>query len=151
MGGAGRGETELDPGRKAFTMVPAIPHHWPTPLDSAATAAFLAVVVLLPAIGYGFMLLDFRAYLRSLRRGLIRASQYVAGIPDWARGDTPRAIAALGLRLPCTEDDLKRAYRQQVKRLHPDHGGDPRRFLLLQAHFEEALALVGGPAARQGH
>ncbi len=132
-------------------MAPAITDHWPTtPLDSVATAIFLAAVILLPGVGYVFMVLDFRAYLRSLHRGLVRAGNYVAGIPDWARQDTPRAIAALGLRLPCTEEDLKRAYRQRVKLLHPDHGGDERRFLLLQAHFDEAMALISGRADSAG-
>ena len=37
---------------------------------------------------------------------------------------------------------MKRAYRTRVKQLHPDRGGDQRRFLQLQAHFEEALALL---------
>ena len=48
----------------------------------------------------------------------------------------------LGVPRDASADDLKRAYRTQVQRLHPDHGGDERRFLLLQAHFEEALAIV---------
>ena len=130
-------------------MTHVLPHHWPTPLDSAATIAFVALIILLPALGYVFMLLDFRAYLRSLRRGLIRASHYVSGIPDWAWQETPRSIAALGLQLPCTEDDLKCAYRRLVMQLHPDHGGDERRFLLLQAHFEEAMQLVGSRTARR--
>jgi hypothetical protein len=49
--------------------------------------------------------------------------------------------------LPCTVEDLKHAYRQRVKELHPDHGGDQRRFLILQAQFEEALAFVSDRAA----
>ncbi len=112
------------------------------PINLAAMGTFLALVLLVPLAGYVFMVLDFRAYLRSLRRGLVLASQAFAGVPAWARPFTPRAIAALGLRLPCTEEDLKRAYRQRVKLLHPDHGGDQRRFLLLQAQFEEALVIV---------
>jgi hypothetical protein len=117
---------------------------WPNSLDAALTAAFLATVVLVPAAGYVFMALDFAAYLRSLRRGLIVMGRYFSfpEIPDWARHHTPRAVAALGLRMPCTQDDLKRAYRARVKQLHPDHGGDERRFLILQANFEEAMALV---------
>jgi len=111
-------------------------------IDMAAISAFLAVVLLLPLAGYVFMVLDFRAYVRSLRRSLVLATQAFSGIPAWARPFTPRAIAALGLRLPCTEEDLKRAYRQRVKLLHPDHGGDERRFLLLQAQFEEALDII---------
>jgi hypothetical protein len=112
------------------------------PVNLFATAIFLAVIILVPLVGYVFMVLDFRAYLRSLKRGLILAAGALAGMPAWARQHTPRSIAALGLRMPCTEADLKRAYRQRVKLLHPDHGGDQRRFMLLQSQFEEALRIV---------
>jgi len=118
------------------------PEHWPNSLDLVVTVAFLALAVIVPAIGYVFMVLDFRAYLRSLRRGLVTITHYMSGIPDWASYETPRSIAALGLRMPCTEEDLKRAYRSLVKQFHPDHGGDERRFLLLQANFEEALEIL---------
>jgi hypothetical protein len=123
-------------------MFPHVAHRWPTGLDLTLTGLFLGLVVLLPAAGYVCMVLDFRAYLRSLERSLVRLGRCVADVPEWVKRDTPRPIAALGLRMPCTEEDLKRAYRQRVKRLHPDHGGDNRRFLLLQSHFEEALAIV---------
>ncbi len=119
-------------------------HVWPNALDTVLTVAFLAMLVIVPAIGYVFMVLDFRAYLRTLRRSLITVSHCVWEAPSWVQRETPQAIAALGLRMPCSEEDLKRAYRKQVKRLHPDHGGDQRRFLLLQSHFEEALAIVAG-------
>jgi hypothetical protein len=118
------------------------PDHWPNSLDLVVTVLFVALAVILPAIGYVFMVLDFRAYLRSLRRGLVHLTHYMSGIPDWARYETPRSIAAFGLRMPCTEEDLKRAYRSLVMQFHPDHGGDERRFLLLQANFEEALELL---------
>lgn len=119
---------------------------WPNGLDLTVTLAFLAIALLVPAAGYVFMALDFRAYLRSLRRTLVVVGQWtLPGIPAWARRETPRAIAALGLRLPCTEEDLKRAYRARVKQLHPDHGGDQRRFMMLQANFEEALAILSLP------
>ena len=123
-------------------MIPTEP--WPNALDLVATVTFLALVFFLPALGYVFMVLDFRAYLRSLRRGLILAAQSFRGIPAWACLQTPRSVAGLGLRMPCTEEELKRAYRRRVMQLHPDRGGDQRRFLLLQAHFEEALAIVTG-------
>ena len=120
------------------------PHSWPNGVDLVATGLFLTAVLLVPAAGYVFMVLDFRAYLRSLHRGLVKLGHYLpfGEVPAWARQDTPRAIAALGLQMPCTEEDLKRAYRDRGKQLHPDHGGDQRRFLLLQAHFEEALAIL---------
>jgi hypothetical protein len=113
------------------------------PLDTTVITVFLAVVLFVPLAGYVFMVLDFRAYLRSLKRVVIVATQSFTGLPGWAKVYTPRSIAALGLQMPCTEEDLKRAYRQKVKHLHPDHGGDQRRFLMLQAQFEEALKIVG--------
>lgn len=123
---------------------------WPNTLDLITIAAFLALVILLPGLGYVFMVLDFRAYLRSLRRGLVLASQAFRGVPHWARSQTPRSIAAMGLMMPCTVDDLKQAYRQKVMQLHPDRGGDQRRFLRLQAEFEEALGILTQlEAARQ--
>ena len=49
----------------------------------------------------------------------------------------------LGVSKSADAEELKRAYRKRVKRLHPDHGGDERRFLILQAQFEQALTIVG--------
>ena len=112
------------------------------PVNLTTIAVFLLVVVLVPAAGYVFMVLDFRAYLRTLRRGLILAVDVFTGLPPWARQYTPRPVAALGLTMPCTCEDLKRAYRERVKHLHPDRGGDQRRFLVLQAQFEEAMKIV---------
>lgn len=126
-------------------MVAYIPSEpWPNTVDLLATITFLGLVIVLPLAGYIFMALDFRVYLRSLRRGLILVARSFTGIPGWARHETPRSVMALGLMLPCTAEDLKRAYRQRVKQLHPDRGGDQRRFLILQAQFEEAMAFVAG-------
>jgi hypothetical protein len=109
----------------------------------------LVIVVAVPLAGYVFLALDVRAYLRSLQRGVAVIVRYLpfTEVPDWARTHTPRAVAALGLRMPCSEADLLQAYRRRVKRLHPDHGGEERRFLRLQADFEEALLLVRASAA----
>jgi hypothetical protein len=115
---------------------------WPDSLDAVAVVAFLAGVVGLVALGYVLAVLDVRAYLRSLRRALVKVVRYLPEWPAWAQAHTPPALAAFGLRMPCTETDLRRAYRRRVKRLHPDRGGDKRRFLQLQAQFEEALAYL---------
>lgn len=128
-------------------MAKFVSNPWPDSLDLVATVVFLAIAIGLPLVGYVFMAIDFRAYLRTLKRGLITMAQSIYELPEWARRETPPAIAALGLRLPCSEDDLKRAYRKRVKRLHPDHGGDERRLLQLQAQFEEALSIVAGLSA----
>jgi hypothetical protein len=115
---------------------------WPDGIDWTVTAAYLAVAFGLAVLGYVCMALDIRAYLRSLRRALVLISHYGVELPEWVRRDTPRCILALGLTMPCTADDVLAAYRRKVKRLHPDRGGDRREFLRLQAHFEQAMALV---------
>ena len=116
--------------------------HWPDSFDATITLAFLCAVVSLATLGYVFMVLDYRSYLRSLRRALVRVVNYLPSVPEWAKVETPRCIAALGLRMPCTEPELLHAYRSRVKTLHPDRGGDKRRFLSLQQNFEEALAYL---------
>ncbi len=121
---------------------PAAAFVWPKPMDWLALAIFFAVAVGLPLLGYLFIYWDVRRWWRSLRRALVRVVRYLPELPDWARRDTPRCVAALGLRMPCSEEELKEAYRAKVKLLHPDRGGDKRRFLWLQSQFEEALALL---------
>jgi hypothetical protein len=117
-------------------------HHWPDGFDLTVTIAFFALALGLPALGYVCLVLDIRAYLRSLRRALVKVTNYFPHLPAWARMETPRCIAVFDLPWPCTEDQLRRAYRTKVKISHPDRGGDPQRFLILQEHFEAALALV---------
>jgi hypothetical protein len=118
--------------------------HWPDGIDWTVTAVYLALAFGLAALGYLCMVLDIRAYLRSLRRALVVISGYRLELPEWVRKDTPRCILALGLTMPCTADDILAAYRRKVKRLHPDVGGDRKAFMRLQAHFEQAMALVAG-------
>jgi hypothetical protein len=60
---------------------------------------------------------------------------------------TPACLRQLGLQLPCTEADVRQAYRQQARALHPDAGGDPRAFVALRAAYEEALRLTSAEAA----
>jgi hypothetical protein len=115
---------------------------WPDSVDTLLVAAFLCSIGAIVIAGYVFMVLDYRAYLRSLRRALVCVANYLPHLPEWARAETPRCIAALGLRVPCSEADLLKAYRERVKHLHPDRGGDRKRFLALQQNFEEALSLL---------
>jgi hypothetical protein len=116
--------------------------NWPDGLDATVTAGYLALALGLPILGYVCMVLDFRAYLRSLRRALVLVSHYRLDLPAWVRRDTPRCIQALGLRLPCSTDDVLAAYRQKVKVMHPDRGGNRQEFLRLQRHFEQAMGLL---------
>jgi hypothetical protein len=116
---------------------------WPTGIDWPILAAYLLLALGLPLLGYVGLALDIRAYLRSLRqRALVLVSNFRPELPEWVRRGTPRCIQALGLTMPCTAEDVLSAYRGKVKQLHPDRGGNRRDFLRLQAHFEEAMALV---------
>ena len=103
---------------------------------------FLALAVAVPALGYWLMVIDIHAYLRALRGALIRVKDHLPGLPAWARQETPGCLRSLGLDWPCTENDVKQAYRAMAETLHPDRGGDRRRFLLLQEQFEEAMRFL---------
>ena len=118
-------------------------HGWPDGIDTFALVLFAGVAFGLPLAGYWLMVLDFRRYLRSLRRALVVVARLATpATPYWAWRDEPPCLLALELRLPCTEDEVLTAYRKRVKDLHPDRGGDLRQFLQLQRHFEQALHLA---------
>jgi len=50
------------------------------------------------------------------------------------------ALAALHLTPPVTASDVKRAYRAQAFRAHPDHGGSHAAMVRINAAYELALA-----------
>ena len=52
-----------------------------------------------------------------------------------------KCIQVLNLSWPCTEEDVKEAYRKLVKSAHPDGGGNHEKFLALQEAYEQALVL----------
>ena len=110
--------------------------------EFSAQRADVSLVFGLCALGYACMVLDIRAYLRSLRRALVLVSNYRPELPEWVRKSTPRCILAFGLTMPCTAEEVRAAYRRKVKELHPDLGGDRREFLRLQAHFEQAMEFL---------
>ncbi len=101
-------------------------HFWPDGVDWSVTAGYLALIVGVAVMAYVSMSLHIRDYFRSLRRALVVISQYRLDLPEWIRRDRPRCLEALGLSLPCTSEDVLVAYRQKVKLLHPDRGGDTR-------------------------
>ena len=126
----------------AFLTAATISMPWPDGIDRSVIAFYLCIAIGLPVLGYACMVLDFRAYLRSLRRALVVVQRVLPGIPSWARQDTPACLIALGLSLPSSREQVLSAYRQRVKMLHPDRGGDRAKFLRLQRHFEMAMAFV---------
>ncbi len=115
---------------------------WPDSLDAAMLGLWLLALVGLPIVGYVLMVVDYRAYIRSLRRALVVVRSYATGIPDWARNRDPPCLKALGLSLPVTREQVLNAYRGKVKTIHPDLGGTRRDFTRLQEHFEQALELA---------
>jgi hypothetical protein len=125
----------------------AVVSPWPDAVDRAALTAYLLVAFGVPALGYVFMVVDFRRYLRSLRRAVVVVASAARGAaPYWAVRDRPPCLQALSLDLPCSEEAVLAAYRQRVKDLHPDRGGDLHQFLRLQQHFEQAMHLARSQA-----
>jgi hypothetical protein len=59
-----------------------------------------------------------------------------------ASGDIQiKCIQMLDLSWPCTEAEVKGAFRKLVKSAHPDGGGSQELFLALQEAYEQALQL----------
>lgn len=58
----------------------------------------------------------------------------------WATGmfDSD-ALADLGLTLPCTRDEVRRAYKRLAKTAHPDRGGSHQAFIKLKQAHDSAL------------
>jgi hypothetical protein len=54
----------------------------------------------------------------------------------------PKCLSVLGLLPPVTAEDVKQAYLSKAKEMHPDRGGDPEQFILLQKAYEEAQDYV---------
>ncbi len=51
-----------------------------------------------------------------------------------------QAAHLLGLSLPCSPGQVKRAYRRQARQHHPDRGGDARVFDALQRAYQRLVA-----------
>ena len=115
---------------------------WPDAIDWSAILVYFGLLVVVPSVGYWLMVADVRAYWRALRGVLVRVANHFPELPSWARYETPGCLKSLGLTLPCTESDVKEAYRQLAQQLHPDRGGDRQKFLHLQRQLEEALTFL---------
>ena len=111
-------------------------------IDAFGYAWFGAIFFGLPLLGWMAMVVDYRAYVRSLRRALVLVRTYRLETPLWALLDRPQCLQDLELNRGCTRDEVMAAYRRLVKEAHPDLGGDRRRFDRLQQSLQEALKLV---------
>jgi hypothetical protein len=61
--------------------------------------------------------------------------------------DSPMSASpyeVLGVPAGVSEEELRRAYRLRLRETHPDTGGDPQRFIAVQAAWER----IGSPEAR---
>jgi len=114
----------------------------PDTIDILAISAVALVLLGAPLLGFIFMAIDIRTYLKSLRRALVVVKGYVTTMPYWVHRDEPPCLKALGLSLPCTRDEVLAAYRERVKTIHPDAGGTRAEFARLQQNFEQALSLA---------
>ena len=53
--------------------------------------------------------------------------------------DRPDFMVLLGLLPPYLEEDIRKAYKEKAKVLHPDRGGDPESFNRLRSAYDRAL------------
>ncbi len=51
----------------------------------------------------------------------------------------PAAFRTLGIRPPCSLDDIKTAYRRKALEAHPDRGGSPADFQEVEAAYRQLL------------
>ncbi|MEN1678564.1 MAG: hypothetical protein AAGJ46_03155 [Planctomycetota bacterium] len=121
---------------------PTVDEAWPDAADLTGLGLLFLLLVVAPIVGYFFLVADVRAYYRSLRRALIVVRGYVTTLPEWVKRDAPPSVRALGLKLPCTKSEVLAAYRERVKYVHPDAGGNREDFAKLQRNFEEAMSLA---------
>lgn len=114
----------------------------PDPVDAFGFAWFLALFFGMPLLGYVAMVIDYRAYLRSLRRALVLVKSYRLETPLWALRERPACLEELDIDIDCTYEEVMAAYRHRAKQVHPDHGGDRQQFDRLQQCLHEALVLM---------
>jgi DnaJ-like protein len=79
------------------------------------------------------------------RKRRVRERQRAEGRPEAPAAAAPAGLEILGLSWPCSEDEIRRAFREKAKELHPDRGGSEAAFIELRLAYEEALELCARP------
>lgn len=51
---------------------------------------------------------------------------------DYSINDKP-----FGLKKSCSDDDIKKKYRELILKFHPDKGGDEKQFIKIQEEWEK--------------
>ncbi len=80
---------------------------------------------------------------RDRPRTLQERLEWLAG--GASAGREPEAAKVLGLAWPCTEAQLKAAWRRVVKTAHPDQGGTAEAFRAAKVAHETLTAALGAP------
>jgi ParB-like chromosome segregation protein Spo0J len=71
---------------------------------------------------------------------------YIEQVEERWLAALPAAAGTLGLSWPCTEEEVRTAYREQVKACHPDTGGNQQSFEAVQKAKECLLAALSKPS-----
>lgn len=64
-----------------------------------------------------------------------------------SRSTPPDALAILGLTWPCSEEDVRTAWKRAAFESHPDRGGTHDEFVTIHRAYEMCLALVRAAAS----
>ncbi|MFO0944595.1 MAG: PilZ domain-containing protein [Planctomycetota bacterium] len=113
-------------------------------LDKFAMSAIAAQVVENHGDAGGGYRMDLRITKGSWPYQVFVSLTTFAITSDKTSGSTiPPCLEELGLRLPCTADEVRASFQKRVRHAHPDRGGDVESFVRLRAAYHEALALLG--------
>jgi hypothetical protein len=86
---------------------------------------------------------DGSVYSGSHRHSDFYATRQAAAGKSAARGQA--AFTVLGVRAPCTVEDIKAAYRRRALEVHPDRGGTPVEFLAVETAYRRLLREAQAP------
>jgi len=111
-------------------------------ISSSGSSSAAYFWLLLPLVGGVLIMANYRSQQGAFAAGPNTVFSSYSERTDWNSDLTPACLKALGLSLPCSEADVKQAYRSLAKTSHPDRGGDAQQFLALHSNFEKALKLI---------